>query len=288
MNHILTWICGMELLAYKGYREASYAFGADQKFSAFLSRLSDEEAWHYYLIGSAMHRMRDADRSIEPEIRVDADTRNEIEAPLRELIDKIIRRSVTKADVVDCIIKTEFRELNSIFVYAIKRLRDDSPMFQHVAATIESHKEKIIRFLDDLPDELTASEHIWKLPKIWDKRILLVIEASTLEELLSNILENLAQVHIAATDREGLDQIAKGFFNVVISDTQLTSMTGAEFYREAVDLNPKIARQFLFLTDDNSRNANAFLTEHLVPYLEKPFNINRLSRTVREIIDKTL
>jgi len=66
--------------------------------------------------------------------------------------------------LVDCIVKAEFSEWNSIFLYAIRLVRGFSTDFQHVAATIEAHKKRIQIFLEDLPEEMMPPDNLINLP----------------------------------------------------------------------------------------------------------------------------
>jgi len=195
---------------------------------------------------------------------------------------------MTREKIIDFIIRVEFTEWNSIFVYFIRLLQGKTTMFQHVAATIESHKRKAKRFLEDLPDELKVQSDIWELPDIWDKNILIVENDSAIQELLSDVLKGNANVENAANCMEGLEKIGKTFYNVVVSKTDLPAMSGIDFFQKAVEVNPKIHRQFLFYTDKLTAQTNTFLKENLVPHLERPFGLKRLIQTVNEIMDKTL
>ena len=99
---------------------------------------------------------------------------------------------MTRKEVVDCIVNTEFTEWNNIFVHIVKSLQETTTMFQHVAATIEEHKRKAERFLDELPDELKVPDDNWKFPVIWDRKILIVENDTAVQELLSDVLKSVA------------------------------------------------------------------------------------------------
>jgi CheY-like chemotaxis protein len=288
MKRIINWLRTMEMLASNVYLEAAEQLAQDQEFSSFLSRMSDEEAWHFHIIGSAMAFLEETKEMPQAAVTIDADIKKELELPLMELHETIKKKTITKKDVVDCIVKTEFTEWNSIFVYVINVLQEKTTMFQHVAATIESHKEKIIQFLTNLPEDLKISDDVWRLPDIWDKKILIVEDETAIRELLSDVLKGMGRIETAANGKEGLKKTNKDFFNVVVSDVDMPIMNGIEFYRKAVEKNPNFYRQFLFYTADITPDVRKFLHEHNLPHLEKPFALKALSRTVQEMMIKTL
>ncbi|MFH2218347.1 MAG: response regulator [Pseudomonadota bacterium] len=288
MKTIINWLRSMEMLASNVYMEAADQLDKDQEFSAFLSRMSDDEAWHFHIMGSAMMFLEETKETPLPAIRIDSDIKETLELPFKDLYEAISKKSITRKDVVDCIVKTEFTEWNSIFVYVINTLQKRTAMFQHVAATIELHKEKAIKFLESLPEDLRVSGDTWRLPDIWDKKILIVENETAVRELLSDVLKGMGQIETAANGQEGLDKIFRDFFNVVISNTDMPVMDGIEFYQKAVAANPNIHRQFLFCTGDMEPEARKFLKESNLPHLEKPFSLRALNRIVQEMMEKTL
>jgi CheY-like chemotaxis protein len=288
MKQIINWLRTMEMLASNVYQEAAEQLSEDQEFSAFLSRMSDEESWHFHIVGSAMTFLEETKALPQTAVTIDGDIRKELERPFRELYDAINNKTLTRKDVVECIAKTEFTEWNSVFVYVINTFQKQTAMFQHVAATIESHKEKIIKFLENLPEDLKVPDDMWRLPEIWDKKILIVEDETAIRELLSDVLGGMGQIETAVNGQEGLDKTNKDFFNVVVSDIGMPVMNGIEFYKRAVEENPNLHRQFLFCTGDVTPEVMNFLHESNLPYLEKPFRLKTLNRTVQEMMDKTL
>jgi CheY-like chemotaxis protein len=288
MKAIINWLRTVEMLASNVYLEAAEQLNQDQEFSAFLSKMSDEEAWHFHIMGSAMTFLEETKIVPQAEITIDSDMKNKIELPFKELYESIKNKTITRKNVVDCIVKTEFTEWNSIFIYVIKALQKETNMFQHVAATIESHKEKTIKFLKSLPEKLRVSDDVLGLPTIWNKKILIVEDETAIRELLSDVLRGMGHIETAANGQEGLDKVNKDFFNVIVSDIGMPIMDGIEFYQKVVANNPHFNRQFLFCTGDITPDVRKFLHDRHLLHLEKPFSLKVLSRTVQEMMDKAL
>ena len=144
----INWLRSIELLAGNVYNKGSDQFAADQKCSAFLSRLNQDETWHFYILGNALTAIKDKRTLPEFGIKIDSITKDKIETPFRELYYLIKEQTITKRELIDHIVKAEFSEWNNIFLYALNLVGDFSTDFQHVAATIEAHYEKIIKYLE--------------------------------------------------------------------------------------------------------------------------------------------
>lgn len=93
--------------------------------------------------------------------------------------------------MVDCIVKAEFSEFNSVFLYVVKTFAEISNAFQHVAATIEVHEKRIRDFLKEVPEGRKAIKDDFNLPHLWDKKILVVEDESTIREVLSESLKKM-------------------------------------------------------------------------------------------------
>jgi len=288
MVKIINWLRSIELLAGNVYLKASERFAADQQFSSFLLRLKQDEDWHAFLLGNALHAIQDKASLPKFNIMIDSVTKKEIEAPFIDLYYQIDKQDLSKKELVESIVKAEFSEWNSIFLYALKLVANFSTDFQYTAATIEVHKEKIQKFLEDLPEEIKPSDSLTKLNNIWDIKILIVDEDLSFRSLLSDLLKSMAKVEDSPNSREGLAKIKDSFFNVIISETKMEKTTGIEFYQKAVELNPHINRNFLFCSEEISPESMAFFQDNHLLYLEKPVNVKKLIQIVQEIIDKTL
>ncbi len=289
LTKIINWLRSVELLAGNVYLKASQRFAADQKFSSFLSRLWQDEEWHALLLSKALQAIQDKESLPKFGIRIDSVTKEEIEAPFRDLYNLINGRAdLSKKELVDFIVRAEFCEWNSIFIYAMNLVGNLNTQFQHTAATIEAHKERIQRFLEELPEEIQPTEDLTQLDNIWQKKILIIDKDTLFREFLFDVLKRMATIDEATNGREGLQKVKDTFFNVIISEIHIEKMNGIELYKEAVELNPYITRNFLFCSDEISEESKAFFEENHLIYLEKPISIRRFIEIVREITEKTL
>jgi two-component system OmpR family response regulator len=287
MKEIIDWLQHMEQLACEVYNAISDCFSQDEEFYSFLSRLAEEESLHFHIMGSAAQYLQEAEKNPVSAVRIDSTTKDRIETPLKQLYGLAKDNSISKQEVVDYIVKTEFSEWNDIFLYVINTLRGHSRTFQYGAAVMQEHQKGIERFLEYLPADLSATEDVRKLPRIWKERILIVEDDPPVRDVLARFLGgNLGSVEKASNGQEALEKIKDHFFNAVVSDIEMPVMGGLELYRAATQIAPEIATRFLFCTGKTTAEVDALCREKGLLCLEKPFRLHRLGEAVRAIMDK--
>jgi CheY-like chemotaxis protein len=250
--------------------------------------LAEDESLHFDLVGSAAQCLQETKQHLVSAVTIDSSTKERVETPLKRLSNLMTSHTITKQDVVECIVRVEFSEWNDIFLYVIKTFQQYGRIFEYLAATIQTHEKKIEKFLEELPENLEVSENIWKLPRIWEEKILIVEDEKLIRELLARFLSTLGDIETASNGQEALDKTKAHFFDAVISDIDMPVMSGLEFYQKAVEMNPDIAGRFLFCSGKITPRIEAFCREHNLMYLEKPFKLQQLHQAVRDKIDQSL
>jgi len=288
MEEIIHWLQQVEQLARDVYKGAADSFSEDQKFSSFLSRLSQDEDSHFDLMGSTLQCMLEIKEHPVAAITIDSSIKDRVEKSLQESMKLINRHALTRQDILDCIVKAELSEWNDIFLYVINTFQKYSKRFQYIAASIQAHKQRIEKFLEELPIDLKVPEDIHKLPRIWEQKFLIVEDEAPLRKLFEAVFNKMGAVETATNGQEGLDKLKDHFFNVVISNIEMPVLNGLEFYQKAVEMDPIIGRHFLFCSANVTSEIRAFLQENDLEFIEKPFELKQLKRAVQEIIDKTL
>jgi CheY-like chemotaxis protein len=288
MKDIIDWLRQVEQLACDVYQEASDHFSQDREFSSFLSRLVEDESLHFHLMGSAAQCLWETNEPPVSAIAIDSSVRDHVETPLKQLHKLMTTDSITRRNVVDCIVRVEFSEWNDIFLYVIETFQKYSKTFQYLAATIQAHQNRIERFLEDLSDDFGLSEEIRKIPRIWEERILIVEDEPVIRELFAKLLGRLGDIETASDGQEALNRVKDHFYNVVISDIDMPRMSGLEFYKKAVEMDPDIARHFIFVSGSATPEIENFFRKHNLACLEKPFRLEQLNQAVLAIVNKTL
>jgi CheY-like chemotaxis protein len=287
MKEIVDWLLSMEQLAHEVYKAASDHFMQDKQFSSFLATLAEEESLHFQLIRNAADSLKEKEELLVAAIDMDSNTKELLEAPLRDLHNLIKSRSVTCEVAIEFILKVEFSEFNHVFLYVMDAFQKGTRRCQQVAATIQAHQKRIEEFLKDIPGGLKIWEDFQKLPRIWKQKILIVEDEAALRKMFERILRELGTVETATNGREALDKLKDHFFNIVISDIDMPVMSGLQFYQKAVEMDPDIGCRFLFCSGKITSDIECFFRARDLMFLEKPFKFRQFHAAVRDIMGKS-
>jgi CheY-like chemotaxis protein len=113
-------------------------------------------------------------------------------------------------------------------------------------------------------------------------RILVVDDEADIADTCGDILAmDGHRCEFAANGRAALERVAKGRFDLILSDLRMPQLDGPGFYRELSRSDPKMAERIIFLTGDTLSPAiQTFLLETKRPYIEKPLDPKQLRETV--------
>ena len=134
--------------------------------------------------------------------------------------------------------------------------------------------------METQPDRAQPPLHTLEL-----KAILVVDDDKQLASALQWILadENFL-VDIAFDGEEGLLKVKVNEYDAVICDLMMPRLRGDEFYFKAKEMRPGLADRFIFITGfATDPKINDFLNEEEVKYLVKPFPVQGLINSVKEL-----
>ena len=109
MQETIKWLRNLEHLASEVYFKAPEYFKHDQEFSIFLKRAAEDEAWHYHFMVSAGEHFRELHPPI-PSIALGKDTEQRIESVFHGINKKLADKTLTKGELLEALVKTEFSE----------------------------------------------------------------------------------------------------------------------------------------------------------------------------------
>lgn len=120
------------------------------------------------------------------------------------------------------------------------------------------------------------------------KTILVVDDQPSILNLLSGVLGKEGYTTLVASNGKAALRICEQHadtIHLLITDILMPGMNGLELVTGVVARRPQI--QVLYMSDSGVV-ANAFGTDHDVPFLEKPFRIEVLSKTVGKLLTTDL
>ena len=121
------------------------------------------------------------------------------------------------------------------------------------------------------------------------KNILVIDDEIHITELIFDVLaRHGARIDLANSGVEGLNQIKKKDYDVIICDQRMPGISGQRLYRLVEALNSDMRNRFLFVTGDvvNTQTKRFFLQAG-VQYIRKPFKIQELVDAIEGILSRT-
>jgi CheY-like chemotaxis protein len=289
MITIINWVREIENLAHDVYLRSAEFFRDDEKLFAFLNHITEDEAWHYHVMSSALEycrNMPDTVPEIVPAVTIDRETDNRIKSSFRQISDKLSAETLTKEFLINQIVLTEYSEWNDMFQYVVNTLKKNKREFMYAAVKIQNHKRFIEVFLESIPHVNDAGLNYKTLPSIWEEKILIIEDDESLAKLIQAILEKEGKIDIAANGAEGLKKIKENYYKLIITDIDMPEMDGITCYTHAAEKYPNIHERFLFFTGKLLPETRSFLNQNQLPYLKKPEHIKTIREHALEILLK--
>jgi two-component system, sensor histidine kinase and response regulator len=123
-------------------------------------------------------------------------------------------------------------------------------------------------------------------PPVGTKTILVVDDERDLAEILGEALGREGhRVEIAGNGAEALRRLEQRGYDLVVSDTKMPVMDGAELFHEIERRFPLLSKRVIFLTGDVlDAEKRRFLESSGAPFLTKPFDLGEVRRVVRRAL----
>ncbi|MBI1912914.1 MAG: response regulator [Deltaproteobacteria bacterium] len=283
MREIIEWLEKVEGLAARVYDKAAERFKDDRDFSNFLKILGKHEKDHHSYMLKALE-LANGVKSPEQLIVIDENTKNLIINSFAAAEEKIKENTLTKEDILECIVTTEFSEWNESFLYVINTFKDRYGAFVRVAMDIHRHRVLIESFFENHPEYNEYRKKIRGLPKLWKAEILIVDDDSMIADILKAILDSDGNVDHAVDGEQGLERLRQKYYSAIITDIDMPKMNGMEFYRRAIENFPNIKRRFIFFTGSMNNDRMKFLKDNNAVLLTKPASIKDIRSAVLKIL----
>jgi PAS domain S-box-containing protein len=120
-------------------------------------------------------------------------------------------------------------------------------------------------------------------PKVSGARVLVVDDEPLVRELLGQELAGEGyRVETVDGAAAALDRLRGDDYHLVLLDIKMPGMSGIELYQQTCKLKPSLASRVIFITGDTmSPDTREFLSQAKVPYIAKPFNLEKLKGEIR-------
>ena len=282
MKEIIEWLVEMEDRVHKLYERAAMQFKGNKEFADLLWHLAADEKVHYHFMCKAAELVKGAD--YPSVVSLNKEVMQKMEDYFLLCEKRIEANSLTKENIIDCVVSTEFSEWNDMFLYVVNTLKRSHRQFIPAAVNMQQHKRYVERFLEAKPEFSQFLKRIQLLPRVWQEKILVVDDEKILTDLFAAILEDEGAVETAANGEEGLKKVGEKYFAAIVTDVDMPVMDGIEFYRRAVKRYPNIQGRFLFFTGLLDEERLSFFKENNLKYIVKPSPIGDIRKVVINIM----
>ena len=142
------------------------------------------------------------------------------------------------------------------------------------------NREEIITLHIDVPEEAT--------PKKPTRKVLLLEDREDFREVLHEYLvSSCYQVTSVWSGVEGLREIMKGSFDLIICDMMMPQMNGEMFYWAVMRVRPAACQRFVFFSGHKNNPAIEFFFRRVnATVLYKPFKLSALDSTISGVFRK--
>jgi DNA-binding response OmpR family regulator len=135
-----------------------------------------------------------------------------------------------------------------------------------------------------MPEVKVAPSHLFRP----DQKVLLLEDRDDFREVLHDYLSSRSfQVTSVPSGVEGLREIMKDRFDLIICDMMMPQVGGEMFYWAVTRARPAAGQRFIFFTGhQNDPKINFFFERVKATVLIKPFKLEALDSAIREVVRK--
>src|SRR5437870_530511 len=122
------------------------------------------------------------------------------------------------------------------------------------------------------------------------QRVLLLEDRDDFREVLrDHLVSRFFEVTSVPSGVEGLHEIRKCVFDLIICDMMMPRMGGEMFYWAVTRLRPAAAQRFIFFTGHRNNPTIEFFFKRVnATVLIKPFKLSALDSTMRDVLRKVV
>lgn len=155
----------------------------------------------------------------------------------------------------------------------------------------ESEEGKGASFIIELPigheDAVESADGTVEhdVGKIEPKHVLIIDDEPEIVELVSYTLRDEGhKIEGALNVNQALEKLKDGHFDLIISDLKMPKLGGKDLYFLLKEQRPDLLKNLIFMTGDViSPQTEAFFKETGIIYINKPFSLDELIRTILRI-----
>lgn len=93
------------------------------------------------------------------------------------------------------------------------------------------------------------------------------------------------EVETVTNASDALDRLYSQDYDLVLLDIKMPGMSGVELFKNMQETNPALAKKVVFITGDvMGSDTNGFFSSNDIPYITKPFDIEKLKGEINRML----
>jgi CheY-like chemotaxis protein len=284
MQQLISSLLSIEDLARDVYVAAAKHFAEDRPFSLFLGSLARDEVVHAATLKRAIGIVDHMSNQPAQAFEFGAERLPRMRDRVCDILEQIRAGTLEKQEMIVCVLELEMSEWNDFFLYVVDVLKGQDREFQHMASSMQSHKEEVVRFCRTYSDTTPLSHQLSEAPAVWTRKTLVVDDEPAITSMLIRVLKKRVDVEVASDGKEALERVRDSYYDAIISDMDMPGVSGLQFLQSASAIDRSIKERFLFLTAGLSEENVRFLTANHIRFLYKPAAVE----SIRDMLDEIL
>lgn len=279
MEEIIKWLMELEKKAEGIYNTI---YEKNITGNDFFKNLAEDEKEHFEIL-KKLYENKDVLNNFNPEIVIDDKTISLINIKIEQVISSLEKDTIDYQKVMQLITELELSEWNEYFIYVIDHFKSGEKEIEESISKMQEHENKIKKFFQKNCTDSKILSKLCELPKIWDKRFVIIDDSDINLRLLKTVLSKYANVDMAENGVQGLELIKNKHYDLIISDIQMPEMSGFELFETLSENDKEIREKFIFFTADVTLQ-NYFI-ENNYHYILKPATLSNIKAAVSKVVD---
>jgi len=119
-----------------------------------------------------------------------------------------------------------------------------------------------------------------------DAKILVVDDELLVRQVLTRALNDEGyEVEAVTSANDALDRLDSQNYDLVLLDVKMPGMSGIELFENIQKVIPALTKKVVFITGDvMGSDTNGFFSSNDIPYITKPFDIEKLKREINRML----
>jgi len=283
MKELISWLRSLEQSALYFYSKASRQIEDNPHLESLLRELATDEAFHFNTLGDVAQLIESLNLVDQLDIiKIDKALIESIQEPLDRARQDLENNNLSEQELLSAMVEFESSEINDLFLYVVEHCEQYSKIFKKAVFEIRHHKNRIVEFLEELPEQ-RRPPNFTDLPPSLKKDLLLLEGDPGTAALYRKLLSRFINVTIPKNEMFSLEEVLRGRYDVILCDMSDPGKNIFKMYFEALKSDPILSQRLIVIADHKSSDIKELSSEFKIPLLHKPIELFEVKSLIEQI-----